>query len=190
MKKYTGLLIAAAVILVLGSWVVGSYNTLVNAEVNLEKGWSNVNVQLQRRFDLIPQLVNTVKGNANFEQETLTQVIEARSNWAQANQSGDVTEQIAAANQTQSALSRLLVTVESYPELKANQAFQNLMVSLEGTENRIGVSRSDYNQVAAEYNILVRRFPTVIFANIFGYDKAELFQADTGAETAPEVNFE
>ena len=185
-KKY----ITVGVLVLFVLWTIGSYNSLVGHKGKVEQSWSNVSVQLQRRFELIPNLVNTVKGNANFEQETLTQVVEARNAWAKAQSGGDINEQIATANQTQSALARLLVTVEAYPTLQANQAFQMLQIELTGTENRIAVARKDYNEAATGYNVIIQKFPTLVFAKIFGFEKSTLFEAANGSETAPTVNFE
>lgn len=184
MKKT--LVIIGAIALVFGSWIVSSRNSLVQLDENTNQAFSNIEADLQRRFDLIPNLVNTVKGAANFEQETFTEVTEARSAWANAKTQD---EKIEAGNMTQSALSRLLVTVENYPELKATEAFRDLQVQLEGTENRINVSRKRYNEAAKKFNIKIRKFPSNIVANIFKFEKHELFASSEGAENAPEVSF-
>jgi LemA protein len=135
---------------------------------------------------LIPNLVSTVKGAANFEQETFTAVTAARSQWQSA---GTRDDKVTAANSFDSALSRLLVTVEAYPQLKATQAFTDFMTQLEGTENRIAVARRDYNQAVQTYNVRIRRFPSNILAGIFGFDAEKMFEATEGASSAPSVQF-
>jgi LemA protein len=202
MKSGLGCLIAGAVVLVLllivGGWAVGSYNGLVASREAVSSQWSQVENVYQRRADLVPNLVATVKGAANFEQQTLTQVVEARS------RVGQVTAQAPAEilnnpqkfqqfqqaqDQLSSALSRLLVVVERYPELKAVQGFLDLMNQLEGTENRIAVERRRFNEVAQEYNTRRQRFPTALIANLMGFQPRPYFQAQPGAETAPRVDF-
>lgn len=181
-------------------WGTGVYNGLVGAEEGVTTAWAQVETVYQRRADLIPNLVATVKGAADFEQDTLTQVIEARS---QATQVGieatpdllNNPEAFARFQQAQdglsSALSRLLVVVERYPELKAVAAFQDLMVQLEGTENRISVERNRYNEVARGYNTRIRQVPTAWFIRLLGwpFDKKSYFAAQPGAEEAPAVDF-
>jgi LemA protein len=168
---------------------------MVSQDENVKTKWANVQSDYQRRADLIPNLVNTVKGAANFEQETLTQVIEARAKATSTNfNAEDLTpEKIAQFQQAQGqlsgALSRLLVTVERYPELKANQNFMDLQKQLEGTENRIKVSRNDFNTAVQGYNNTVRQFPNNIFAGMFGFKTRQAFTADQGAERAPGVQF-
>jgi len=184
MTKY----IIIAVIVLLGLWVFTTYNALITSRENLDTSWRQVETQYQRRFDLIPNLVSTVRGSADFEQETLTAVTEARTRWMSA--AGDRTEQVQAAQETESALARLLVTVESYPQIQSTQAFRDLMVQLEGTENRISVARMDYNGTVRDYNLLVKRFPGNILAGMFGYDAEPGFQSDEGADDAPAVNFD
>ncbi|HHT7889461.1 LemA family protein [Pasteurella multocida] len=192
MKKWIVLIIVA---IVAGFTLMGSYNGLVKAEEEIESVWANVESSYQRRADLIPNLVNTVKGQADFEKNTLTQVIEARAKATQtkidpANLSE---EQLAKFQQNQnevsSALSRLLVTVEQYPTLKANEGFMNLQVQLEGTENRINVARNKFNEAARVYNQKVRQFPTKLVAILFGFKEKPYFKSTEGAETAPVVNF-
>jgi LemA protein len=171
------------------------YNTLVNQDETVSQMWAQVENAYQRRADLIPNLVNTVKGYADFEQETLTQVIEARSKATGININPEelTPEAIqnfqAAQEQLSSALSRLMVVVERYPELKANQNFLELQAQLEGTENRIAFERKKFNDAVAEYNRSVRRFPRNIVAAIFGFDRKGYFEADEGSQTAPEVQF-
>lgn len=171
------------------------YNTLVNLEENVKGKWAQVENAYQRRADLIPNLVNTVKGAANFEQETLTQVIEARSKASSVSVDPEnlTPEAIQQFQQSQDALSqslgRLLVTVERYPELKANQNFLELQAQLEGTENRISTERRAFNEATQEYNSSVRRFPNNITAGIFGFQQKGYFTAEAGADQAPEVQF-
>ncbi|HDR1860149.1 LemA family protein [Pasteurella multocida] len=192
MKKWIVLIIVA---IVAGFTLMGSYNGLVKAEEEIESVWANVESSYQRRADLIPNLVNTVKGQADFEKNTLTQVIEARAKATQtkidpANLSE---EQLAKFQQNQnevsSALSRLLVTVEQYPTLKANEGFMNLQAQLEGTENRINVARNKFNEAARVYNQKVRQFPTKLVAILFGFKEKPYFKSAEGTETAPVVNF-
>jgi len=189
------LIIIIGGILLLGGCACGGYNTLVDKDTNVQAKWANVQSDYQRRADLIPNLVNTVKGAANFEQETLTRVIEARAKATQTtiDPSNLTPENLQRFQQAQAelsgALSRLLVTVERYPELKANQNYLNLQTQLEGTENRIKVSRNDFNTAIQEYNMSVRRFPTVIYAGMLGFSPKQPFQADPGAQNAPTVNF-
>lgn len=172
------------------------YNSMVEKDVAVEKSWADVEAQYQRRADLIPNLVNTVKGYADFEQETLTGVIEARSKATSINVDADnlTPEAIAKFQKAQaglsSALSRLLVTVERYPNLKANQNFLELQAQLEGTENRITVARNRFNEAVRDYNTYIRQFPRVIYAGWFDFQKKGFFEAEEGTEEAPEVNFE
>jgi len=173
---------------------VGSYNRLVGLEENVDSAWAQVENVYQRRADLIPNLVATVKGAADFEQETLTNVVEARSkvsqiNFDQAPNAAQMAQFQEAQDGLTSALSRLLVVVERYPELKAVQAFRDLQVQLEGTENRIAVERNRYNEVAREFNTARRSFPTVIFANFLGFQSKAYFESNEGAETPPTVEF-
>lgn len=181
--------ITAIVVVVLALWSFATYNRLVTSNENLETAWRQVETQYQRRFDLIPNLVNTVKGSAAFEQETLTAVTEARTQWLNATQAQDRAQQITALEQTQSALSRLLATVEAYPALRSTEAFRDLMIQLEGTENRVSVARLDYNESVREYNLMVKRFPGMILARAFGFEAKEGFQSAEGADVAPAVAF-
>lgn len=187
MKKLLGPIgIIIAIVVVLGLIFVPSYNKFVNLEENVDQSYAQVENQLQRRLDLIPNLVNTVKGYASHEKEVLTQISEARAKLAGA--SGPE-EQAAADSELSSALSRLLVVVENYPDLKANQNFTQLMDELAGTENRIAVARQDYNTVVADYNKQTKRFPGRLVASMFGFDEKEYFKADAAANEAPEVDF-
>lgn len=192
MKKWIILIIIAVAS---GLGLMSSYNGLVKAETEIDSVWANVESSYQRRADLIPNLVNTVKGQANFEQQTLTNVIEARAKATQTkiDPSNLTEEQLNEFQQNQnqvgSALSRLLVTVEQYPQLKANEGFMNLQAQLEGTENRINVARNKFNEAARIYNEKVRQFPTKLAAMIFGFKAKPYFKSAAGAENAPTVNF-
>jgi LemA protein len=178
---------------IFGFSLSGKYNTLVQLDEEVQTAWSQVENVYQRRLDLIPNLVATVKGEANFEQETLTQVTEARASATR--MVVDVNDAQAMAEfQTQQgnisqALGRLLVASENYPELKANQAFSDLRVQLEGSENRITTERMKYNDTAKEYNTKIRSFPTNFIARIFGFERVNLFESNEGAEVAPVVDF-
>ena len=177
------------------SGAIGRYNGLVSLEEGVDASWSQVENVYQRRADLIPNLVATVKGVAEFEKETFTAVTEARSKVSSINMEGitdnpEMLQQFQAAQgQLSSALSRLMVVVERYPDLKANQNFLELQTQLEGTENRITVERNRFNKTAQVYNTQIRRFPGSIYANIFGFDRKAYFEAETGAEQAPQVQF-
>ena len=198
MKRYGCLIAAVVVVLILGMSLVGVYNGLVGSQQAVESQWAQVQNAYQRRADLIPNLVASVKGAANFEQTTLTQVIEARSRVGQLSPqaSADILNDPAkfaryqqAQDSLSSALSRLMVVVEQYPQLQAVQAFRDLMVQLEGTENRVAVERRTFNQVAQDYNTRIRRFPAALFASMMGFQPKPYFQAAPGAETAPKVDF-
>ena len=189
------LIVIGGLILLLGGCGCSGYNGLVQTDQNVKGKWANVESDYQRRSDLIPNLVNTVKGAADFEKTTLEAVVNAR---AQATQTKiDVTnlspEKIAEFQKAQSQLSgaigRLLVTMEKYPELKATEAFKGLQDQLEGTENRIKVSRNDFNSAVQEYNTSVKKFPMVLFSGIFGFKEKGFFAAEAGAEKAPTVDF-
>ena len=192
MKKWIILIIIAVAA---GLGLMSSYNGLVKAETEIDSVWPNVESSYQRRADLIPNLVNTVKGQANFEQQTLTNVIEARAKATQTKidpcnlTEEQLNEFQQNQNQVGSALSRLLVTVEQYPQLKANEGFMNLQAQLEGTENRINVARNKFNEAARIYNEKVRQFPTKLAAMIFGFKAKPYFKSAAGAENAPTVNF-
>ncbi len=193
MKKST--LIIIGIILLLSVYGCSSYNGLLEKDQEVKKKWSNVQTQYQRRSDLIPNLVSTVKGAADFEKTTLTQVIEARAKATsmQINPENLTPENIqkfqAAQDQLSGALSRLLVSVEQYPQLKANENFLELQSQLEGTENRIGVARNEFNAAVQTYNTAALRFPAVIFAKIFGFSEKGFFQASDAAQAAPTVKF-
>ncbi|EEK16645.1 LemA family protein [Porphyromonas uenonis 60-3] len=189
-------IIVVAVVLLLVFWGVGQYNSLVVLDEQVNTSWSQVENQYQRRADLIPNLVETVKGYASHERETLEGVINARAKASQPIiQAGDgmTQEQLNQFQQAQgdltSALNRLMVVVERYPELKADENFRQLQAQLEGTENRITTARMDFNNEAQQYNTKVRRFPTNIFAGLFGFHQRPYFQTEAGAEQAPQVKF-
>lgn len=189
-----GVLIIGVILLVM--WGISVYNNLVATEQNVLKQWSQVENQYQRRADLIPNLVNTVKGYANFEKEVLTQVTEARARVGQFNVTPEVLNDPQAFDKFQSvqgelssALSRLLAVVENYPELKANENFLQLQAQLEGTENRISVERKRFNEAVQEYNTMIKRFPASILAGMFGFREKQYFKAVPGAEVPPKVEF-
>lgn len=191
-KKIIGIVL----ILLLFFYGVSINNSLVEKEEEVNRAWAQVENVYQRRADLIPNLVNTVKGAANFEQETLTQVTEARSKATSIQVSPEMLNNASklqqfseAQSQLGGALSRLLVSVERYPELKANANFRDLQAQLEGTENRIATERNRFNNAARDYNSSIRKFPGSIFASILGFETKAYFQADQGAENAPEVQF-
>src|SRR3954466_13190794 len=173
-KSYVGIGIVVVIIAILSVMIVTSYNGFVNTEENVDQSYAQIETQLQRRLDLIPNLVNTVKGYASHEEEVLTKISDARARLAGAN----TPEEEATANtELTGALSRLLVVVENYPNLKADQQFTQLMDELAGTENRIAVARKDYNEQVAEFNKKVKRFPGSIIAGIGGFDQKEYFKA-------------
>lgn len=190
MKK-KGLLIAiGAIVLVIVLVVVGfvsTYNGLVDKQAEVEKAEAQIETYLQRRADLIPNLVSTVKGYAAHEEEVYTALADARAKLNSASNAAEYTE----ANESfESALSRLLVVVENYPELKANENFIYLQDELSGSESRIATARKDYNEAVAEYNKSIKKFPTVIFAGMLGFDEAEHFEANDNAQDTPVVSFE
>lgn len=193
-KNLTLIIILAAVV-ILGGCGCGQYNSLVNQDEAVKKAWNNVQSDYQRRADLIPNLVATVKGEANFEQTTLTKVIEARASATQvkvdpANLTPEKLQEFQQAQgQVSQALGRLLVVSEQYPNLRANDAFRGLQAQLEGTENRIKVARNDFNDAVQQYNMQVRKFPTNIFAGMMGFKRREGFAAEAGSENAPKVQF-
>lgn len=191
MKKLSGGMIALIVIVVaallLGVWAVSSYNGLVGLREEVSGQSANIETQLQRRADLIPNLVSTVKGYAAHETEIMTELAEARSALVGA---GNLAEKAEADAALSSALSRLLMVVENYPDLKADAQFTALMDELSGTENRIAVARKDYNDAAKTYNKKIKTFPSVIFANMFGFDGVEYFEATAGSEAPPAVSFD
>ena len=182
-------------LIIMFSWVSGKYNGLVTREEGTKQAWAQVQNVYQRRSDLIPNLVETVKGYANFEKSTLTDVVNARAKATQitVDPSKLTPDQIqkfqGAQDGLSSSLGRLMVVMEKYPDLKANQNFLDLQAQLEGTENRIAVERRNFNEVVQEYNVSVRSFPSNIFASMFGFQQKGYFQAEAGAEKAVKVKF-
>ena len=197
--KHKGLWITLIIIVIifvsLFSWVKGTYNTMVTQDESVKTAWSQVENQYQRRMDLIPNLVNTVKGYATHEKETLEGVISARSEATKTTIDPSNLDEAslqrfqAAQGELSSALSRLMVVVERYPELKANQNFSELQAQLEGTENRITVERKRFNEVAQAYNTYIRSFPNNLLAGMFGFQTKAYFTAEPGSEKAPKVEF-
>lgn len=186
LKGINRLFIIGLVIVVLGGWVAFSYNLLVEQDTVVDTAWASVETQYQRRLDLVPNLVSTVKGAADFEQSTFVEVTNARARATAAATPGD---KIEAYGGFESALARLLVTVEAYPELRATESFRDLMAQLEGTENRISVARRDYNEAVKQYTVTIRRFPTLFVARMLGFGPRDFFEADKDADTAPTVDF-
>ncbi len=179
----------AAVVIILIVWVTSSYNSLVNKELAVESAQADIQTQLQRRADLIPNFVETVKGYTDYEQSTLQAVTDARAAVGRAE--GNAEEQAEASAQLDGAISLWVNAVtEAYPELKANEQFRALQDELAGTENRVAVARKDYNDAVKEYNTAVRRFPMNIFAGMFGFEQAEFFEADADAQDVPQVSFD
>lgn len=199
-KALTFIIVSVVILLVfigiLVMWGVGVYNNLIASEQNVIKQWAQVENQYQRRADLIPNLVNTVKGYANFEKQVLTDVVEARARVGQFNITPEVLNDPQSFKKFQSiqgelssALSRLLAVVENYPELKANENFLQLQAQLEGTENRISVERKRFNENVQEYNTTIKKFPATLLASIFGFSEKQYFAATQGAEIPPKVEF-
>lgn len=188
-KNMKGLWIAGAIVLVallLLGWFVGSYNRLVTLNNNVDNKWAQVETQYQRRIDLIPNLINTVKGYMTYEQQTLTKITELRTQWQNAK---TVAEKVDTANQIESALKTIFAVAENYPDLKASQNFLALQDELANTENKVAVERQRYNDAIKDINIAVQRFPTNVVAGIFGFKQREYFQSAAGSETVPEVKF-
>lgn len=194
-KKTISLITIISIIVISIIWVVSKYNGLVKKDEACTQQWSKVESQYQRRLDLIPNLVNTVKGYAEHEQETFTQVIEARNQASQIkidpnNMSQEAMDKFQQSQQTlKSSLDRLMVVVERYPDLKANQNFLELQSQLEGTENRIAVERQRFADVVNAYNSTIRRFPTNLIAGMFSFERKAYFESEAGAENAPKVEF-
>lgn len=195
MKKLLPWIVVLGVLAIIALWAVNVYNGLVENEETVESAWSQVENQYQRRADLVPNLVATVKGYATHESETLENVISARSRATQItiDPSNVTPEQLAqyqaAQGELSQALGRLLAVAESYPDLKANENFRDLQSQLEGTENRIAIARQQFNDTAREYNTKVRRFPGNIIASIFGFERKPYFEADEESKHAPKVEF-
>ncbi|MDH6304165.1 LemA protein [Parabacteroides sp. PF5-5] len=194
-KKILWIAIPVVLLIVLFVWFKGVYNNMVTQDEGVKTAWSQVENQYQRRLDLIPNLVNTVKGYATHERETLEGVVNARAKATQTNINPEnLTEESlkqfqATQSELSSALSRLMVVVERYPELKANENFKELQAQLEGTENRIAVERQRFNEVARGYNTYIRTFPNSILSGMFGFFPKAYFSAESGAEKAPKVEF-
>ena len=194
-KKNLGWIIPVGIIVILVMWAIGGYNGMVKMDEQVQNKWANVETQYQRRADLIPNLVSTVKGYAKHEQQTLEDVVKARSEATQVKVDAEnlSPEKLAAFQKAQSgvssALGRLLAVAENYPDLKANQNFLELQSQLEGTENRITVARKDFNDAAKSYNQSIRQFPKNILAGMFGFEKKSYFEAEAGSEKAPKVEF-
>jgi len=195
MKKWIAIGAIILVVILIYSSIKGSYNKMVQKDEAVKSQWGTVESAYQRRMDLIPNLVNTVKGYADFEKTTLTQVIEARAKATQVSidpnklNAQNMQKFQAAQGELSGALSRLLVTVEQYPNLKANENFLDLQKQLEGTENRIAVERRKFNEMVQDYNSFIRSFPKNIWASLFGFEKKGYFEAEKGAEKAPDVKF-
>lgn len=195
MKNWTPWIVVLCVLAIAALWGINVYNNLVNQEEGVEAAWAQVENQYQRRADLVPNLVATVKGYAAHEQETLEGVVEARAKATQItiDPTNATPEQLAAYQAAQGelsqALGRLLAVAENYPDLKANENFRDLQAQLEGTENRIAIARQQFNDAARQYNQRVRRFPGNIIAGMFGFEKKPYFEAEEGAQKAPKVEF-
>ena len=193
MKKSTWIILGVVVVVII--WAVGSYNGLVTKDEKVSEAWANVETVYQRRADLIPNLVNTVKGYAAHEQETLQSVTNARANATNITidpstaTAEDMKRYMAAQQEVGSALGRLIAIAENYPDLKANQNFLELQKQLEGTENRISTERRKYNETVKSFNASIRRFPTNLIAGMFGFEKRSMFEAQEGADVAPVVEF-
>lgn len=194
-KGYIVLIVIAVVVLSILFWFKGAYNSMVNSRENVTAQWSNVENQYQRRLDLIPNLVSTVKGYAAHEENTLTDVVNARAKATQMQINIDQLDEATlqklnrAQGELSSALSRLMAVSENYPDLKANQNFLDLQAQLEGTENRIAVERRKFNEVARNYNAYIQQFPRNLVAGMFGFTPKPYFEANAGAENAPKVEF-
>ena len=194
-KKNLGWIIPVGILVLVVLWAIGGYNGMVKMDEQVQNSWANVETQYQRRADLIPNLVSTVKGYAKHEQQTLEEVVKARSEATQLKVDAEnlTPEKLAAFQKAQSgvssALGRLLAVAENYPDLKANQNCLELQSQLEGTENRITVARKDFNDTAKSYNQAIRQFPKNILAGLFGFEKKSYFEAEAGSEKAPKVEF-
>ena len=194
-KNNMGWIIPVGILVLVVLWAIGGYNGMVKMDEQVQNSWANVETQYQRRADLIPNLVSTVKGYAKHEQQTLEEVVKARSEATQLKVDAEnlTPEKLAAFQKAQSgvssALGRLLAVAENYPDLKANQNFLELQSQLEGTENRITVARKDFNDTAKSYNQAIRQFPKNILAGLFGFEKKSYFEAEAGSEKAPKVEF-
>ncbi len=195
-RGYVVLIVIVAVVLVLFFWIKGMYNSMVRMDEGVSSAWAQVENVYQRRADLVPNLVATVKGYAEHESSTLEAVVNARAKATQMTvdpsslSEAEIAQFTAAQDELGAAIGRLLVSVERYPDLKANQNFLELQAQLEGTENRIAVERQKFNEAARSYNVTIRKFPNNIFAGMFGFEKKGYFKASEGAEQAPAVSFD
>ena len=195
-RGYVVIIVIVAVVLVLFFWIKGMYNSMVRMDEGVSSAWAQVENVYQRRADLVPNLVATVKGYAEHESSTLEAVVNARAKATQMTvdpsslSEAEIAQFTAAQDELGAAIGRLLVSVERYPDMKANQNFLELQAQLEGTENRITVERQKFNEAARSYNVTIRRFPNNIFAGMFGFEKKGYFEASEGAEQAPAVSFD
>lgn len=187
-KHWIALGVAALVVVILISWLIGTYNSFVSQRQNADTAWAQIETQYQRRFDLIPNLTASAKGYLTQEKDILDNIAQARTKYA-GSPSGSTT-QVQAAGQLDGFFSRLMVIMENYPNLKSDQTVRDLMTELEGTENRINVARQRYNESVQSYNVAIRSFPSNMLANMYGFQAKELYQADKGASVAPTVNLE
>jgi LemA protein len=191
--KRPGLLIGLGIIVILLFFGCSSYNGLVQSDVAVQKGWSNVETNYQRRTDLYSSVIKTIEGSANFEKSTLKEVIEARSKATSITVNVNDSASLAAYQQAQANLqgsfSRLMAVAEQYPDLKTTKSFQDFQTQIEGTENRINVARQDYNKTVEDYNLKVRRFPNSLFAGVFGFKAKPFYKANPGSENAPDIQF-
>lgn len=186
LKKWLPLMVIVGLLVMAVGWAWGSYNSLIGLDQQVKQSWAQVENQLQRRYDLIPNLVETVKGYAKHEQDVMAKIADARSRYAGA---ATPAAKMAASGEMESALARLMVIVENYPNLKADRQFTQLQDELAGTENRIAVERMRYNETVQVFNTSILRLPTVFFARMLGYGEKPFFNATKGAETAPKVDF-
>lgn len=193
MKNRTGLFVVLGIIVLLFFWGCGTYNNLIGVDQEVKTKWGNVETNYQRRTDLYNSVIKTIEGSANFEKSTLKEVIEARSRATSINVNTDDPASLEAYANAQANLQgsfgRLLAVAENYPNLRTTEAFQGFQTQIEGTENRINVARQDYNAAVQQYNLKVKRFPTNIFAGMFGYHEKAFYKADPGSEKAPDIEF-
>jgi len=191
--KRPGLLIGLAILVILFFFGCNSYNGLITSDTAVQKGWSNVETNYQRRMDLYNSVIKTIEGSANFEKSTLKEVIEARTRATSIHVDVNDSASLAAFQQAQASLqgsfSRLIAIAEAYPDIKTTQAFRDFQAQIEGTENRINVARMDFNKLVEDYNLKVRRFPNNIFASLFGFHQKAFYKSDAGSEHAPDIQF-
>jgi len=191
-KRIPAWMWVAGVLVLFALWMVSVYNGLIMSQGSVQSSWAQVEVEYQRRSDMVAQVLPVVQGAADFEQSTLLEVTEARTNWlaTQSDPSASINDQIASSNAFDSAISRLLVSVEAYPTLTATEGFQTFQAQLEGNENRVAVSRMDYNNAATNFNVKIRKIPTNLLAGLFGFEAYTLFESTEGTEEAPTVDFD